>query len=537
LRRFSSGFLRGALVLAFILCFSSCGEKPLPEVKEVVYDEDAPLDFIFNNQTLGSTTITIKRSEWDKLCDYYRFFYKNENCVRAESYEYEKDGKSWRMENVGFRLRGNTSRFCPQGVDNGREQGQRSAEWNPWYFDNAGKENDNYRQTHFKVDFGRYSDGERKQKMAGRLEGMALKRLDHSLGREIFCYDLFRRYGIWTAPRASHTRLTINIIEDNGDGSVTKVDYGVYEMFEEVGKPSLMDRDKNHSKESNAWSGDKGNLWKCAYYGTDSAASLTDGSGRGMGVEKNVIVFDEDGNPSGKIFETYDLDLKTNKKKLEEAKSELCAFIRELNALPKLSVDGARKNSEAVKEIRGFYEKWFDVDFFIRTYAINILLGMDDDYWNNANNYYLYFDTASVDSTGKVYFIPFDYDNSLGCSISEGGFRQNPLDWGRGQDRPLMDRLLSVPEYREKFMKCLREVSSKKSLWNFESCSARFKSWADMLKPYVKSKDLSYVGMGAHSFEDYTWQPEGYSLLGRENNIFDATRESINKWLDVEMKK
>ena len=64
------------------------------------------LDFIFNNQTLGTTTITIKRSEWDKLCDNYRYFYKNENYVFAERYEYEKDGQKWSIPNVGFRQRG-----------------------------------------------------------------------------------------------------------------------------------------------------------------------------------------------------------------------------------------------------------------------------------------------------------------------------------------------------------------------------------------------------------------------------------------------
>ena len=125
----------------------------LPEPTNLDYglSRTENLDFIFNTATLGKTTIVIKRSEWNRLCDDYRYFYKNENCVHAERYVYEKDGRAWTLENVGFRLRGNTSRICPQGVDNGREQGQKSYTWNPDYFHYAEKPNNDYRQSHFKV--------------------------------------------------------------------------------------------------------------------------------------------------------------------------------------------------------------------------------------------------------------------------------------------------------------------------------------------------------------------------------------------------
>ena len=139
------------------------------------------------------------------------------HCVHAELYVYEKDGRAWTLENVGFRLRGNTSRICPQGIDNGREQGQKSYTWNPDYFHYAEKPNDDYRQSHFKVDFEEFLTDDEEQKMAGCMKGVALKRMDNSCTREIFCYDLFRKNGIWTAPRASHTRLQLNIIEDLED--------------------------------------------------------------------------------------------------------------------------------------------------------------------------------------------------------------------------------------------------------------------------------------------------------------------------------
>lgn len=492
----------------------------------------ASLDFIFNTETLGKTTIVIRRSEWNKLCNDYRYFYKNENCVHAEDYIYEKDGVKWDLKDVGFRLRGNTSRYCPQGLDNGREQGQMNQDWNGDYYDTEGVPNSRYRQTHFKIDFEEFVDDDDELKMSGCMKGVNLKRMDASCTREIFCYDLFHRYGIWTAPRASHTRVLIKFIEDIENHEATEptttVDFGVYEMFEDVNKQLLKARSQGEIEAQNAWKNNKGNLWKCSN-------DLTTKRMGEMGVEDiRIIRADdavkpsdmrkngrEDENRVGYIWNQFSLDLKTNKSDFSSASSELRNFITELNALPKAKNEN---DTAAIAEIKAFYEKWFDVDFFLKTYAVNILCGMDDDYWGNANNFYLYFDTGSKGS-GKVYFIPFDYDNTLGCSIKEGGFEHDPFDWGRGADRPLMDRLFMVPEYKEKFKTLLLEVSdvsAQDSEWNYEKCSARFLSWKEMVSPYLNSPDIT-GRQGVTGWGDYTWQPGGYSLTTKSNNLFDAT--------------
>ena len=527
----------------FIICISSCtctqkasGPKQFYSPDEAILSNPIPftsspenLDFIFNNKTLGTTTITIKRSEWNKLCDNYRYFYKNENYVHVENYTYQKDGTLWSIGNVGLRQRGNSSRFCPQGIDNGRKQGQRNAEWSWDYYNYAEHKNNDYRQAHFKIAFEEFLPDGEKMKMANCLKGMALKRLDQSCGREIFCYDMFHKYGIWTAPRASHTRVIFNFIEDNNDNSITVVDYGVYEMFEEVNKQSLKARSDENNTAPNAWKNSKGNLWKCA------EASLTDSSGEGMGVENIVINFDDKGERIGKTWDAYPMDLKTNKKNFDEAAEEFKRFIAELNALP---VPAGNGDKNAINKIKEFYEKWFDMELFLKTQAVNILFGMDDDYWGNGNNYYLYFDTADKKSkngkekkaSGKVYFIPFDYDNTLGCSIHEGGFLNNPLEWGQGEKRPLMDKMLLVPEYKERFIELLLEVSAKDSYWNFDSCSKQFLYWKTMLEPYLASRDLDNR-ISAKFWGDYTWRPGGYSVTSRMNNVFDATRRSFEKWL------
>ncbi len=538
-------FISIALCVIFTVLLASCNfgektsskptDKPVyfydpPEIVEnpTIGSRSESLDFIFNNQTLGETTIVIKRSEWNKLCDDYRYLYKNENFVCADSYTYEKGGQKWVIKNVGFRLRGNTSRYCPQGLDNGREQGQMNADWNADYYNTEGVENNRYRQVHFKVDFEEFAADGVDVKMADCMKCVALKRMDASCTREIFCYDLFHRYGIWTAPRASHTKVTIKIIEDIKNPSAaeatTTVNYGVYEMFEEVNKQSLKARDKDENTSKNAWQNSKGNLWKCSN-------DLTIGRSREMGVEDIRIIHSYEGRPTGfqtngrengdrvgYVWKQYSLDLKTNKDNFSAASAELRGFIQELNALPNTDDES---DIDSIAQIKSFYEKWFDVDFFLKTYAVNILCGMDDDYWGNANNFYLYFDTGK-NGSGKVYFIPFDYDNTLGCSIKEGGYKHNPLDWGRGANRPLIDKLLMVPEYKTKFVNYLLEVSEEDSEWNFEKCSQRFLNWKDMVGPYLYSSDLTGK-LSTLYWGDYDWQPGGNSLISEGNNIYDAT--------------
>ena len=561
MKRFFSIFLSVFLLLVFVSCDlllnqqeknpskpanTNSGQTPVEELYEPEENnEERPdtktlvsinpsaaasrkdsLDFIFNNQSLGQTTIIMRRSEWNKLCNDYRYFYKNENCVQAEDYIYEKDGKIWDLKDVGIRLRGNTSRYCPQGLDNGREQNQMNKDWTGDYYDTEGKPNDHYRQSHFKIDFEEFRDDDDELKMSDCMKGVALKRMDASCTREIFCYDLFHRYGIWTAPRASHTRVTFKFIEDIENPAATEattiVNYGVYEMFEEVNKQSLKAR---AAQADNAWKNNKGNLWKCANdltlgrsgeMGVEDIRIIRAGETQPEGMQKNGR---EDKSRVGYVWKNYSLDLKTNKDSFASAAAEFKGFIQDLNALP----DPSDKNdTAAIAQIKAFYEKWFDVDFFLKTYAVNILCGMDDDYWGNANNFYLYFDTGSKGS-GKVYLIPFDYDNTLGCSIKEGGFEHDPFDWGRGEKRPLMDKLFEVPEYKEKFAELLKEVSAEDSEWNFDDCSKRFLNWKTMVSPYLNSPDLN-GRQGTLSWGDYTWQPGGYSLTTESNNIYDATR-------------
>lgn len=449
------------------------------------------LDFIFGTDKIAEITLTIDRSEWNTLLEYYDTNNHNENCIHAD-FKMTKGEYTWQAEDIGMRLRGNTSRIRPQ-------------------------QGDNYRQAHFKIDFEEWIEDDtiEEGKLAGCMKGIILKRFkdDPTYVREVFGYNFFRKNGIWTAPRAGYTRLFITIVEK--DGSETKLDYGVYAMIEEINKQFLKERSEITPQIGTKFNGNKGNLWKCCWQSSYGASMTTDFDAyRSFGVEE--IFLDE-----AKSMR-YDYDLKTNKDDLISARNEFIDFIYELNKL------------STAEEINAFYKKRMDVDLFLKTYACNVLLGMDDDYWKNMNNYYFYFD-----KNGKCYFIPYDYDNILGTNCFDDTATRNPLEWGGdGAKAPLIEKLLSVPEYKQMYIDYLLELSEESSF--VEGSKTEIQRLQGMVEEYVKSSDLTYTDTFS-SIGDNTasWcsNYRKYKLLsGDENtNYFKAKSKSIADYTEAQV--
>lgn len=210
----------------------------------------------------------------------------------------------------------------------------------------------------------------------------------------------------------------------------------------------------------------------------------------------------------------YDYDLKTNKDELSDARNNFIDFIEELNSL----------NSE--EEIKTFYESKMDVDLFLKTYACNVLLGMDDDYWRNHNNYYFYFD-----KNGKAYFIPYDYDNILGTNCFTDTATRNPLDWGEGvYEAPLIEKLLSVPEFKQKYVDYLLALS-KSSVFVDESQS-EITRLQNLVTGLISSDDIEYEDTFKEIKDDvaYWCSNRGkYQLLSGDetSNYFRAKAKSV----------
>ncbi len=444
------------------------------------------LDLIFGTESVAEITLTIKRSEWNNLLEYYDENPKNEDCIHAD-FKMTKGDYTWQAEDIGMRLRGNTSRIRPQ-------------------------QGDNYYQAHFKIDFEEWIEDDtiEEGKLAGCMKGIILKRFkdDPTYVREVFGYNFFRENGIWTAPRAGYTRLFITLVEK--DGSKTELDYGVYAMIEEINKQFLKERSEITPEIGTKFKGNKGNLWKCCWQSSNGPSMATDFDAyRSFGVEE--IFLDE-----AKSMR-YDYDLKTNKDDLISARDEFIDFIYELNRL------------STVEEIKSFYQKKMDVDLFLKTYACNVLLGMDDDYWNNNNNYYFYFDKG-----GKCYFIPYDYDNILGTNCFDDTATKNPLKWGEnGYEVPLIEKLLSVPEYKQMYVDYLLELSEETSF--VEGSQSEILRLQAMVESYVNSKDLTYFNTYPSISDDTApWCSNygKYKLLSadEQTNYFETKTKSVNAY-------
>ena len=420
------------------------------------------LDVIFNPDELGKIILVFDRSEWNKHLDYCDLELHHEENVVAKGFYFAKDNKEWFFKDIGFRIRGNTSRIRPQ--------------------DFIGK----YVPAHFALDFEEWltkeDDADKKEKkLAGATKGLILKRFkdDPTYSREIYGYNMFRQNGIWIAPRAAYTRLIIQIQE--ADGSYETINYGVYAMIEEVKKQFLKERTTPES--GGNLTSNKGNLWKLSW-----PSDFKNIDANSIGEESSKKITDANGNVTGIKVQSFPYDFKSGGL-FEEAKTQLIDFINELNALPNCK-DG--NNDEAdIATIKDFYTNKMDGDLFLRTYAVNVILGMWDDYWMNSNNFYFYFDES-----GKAYFIPFDYDNILGVNgLNTDIAKHSPIAWGNLDDgnRPLIQKILQVPEYMQAYKAYLDLYSNEESYFDDDKSIERIKKWQEMIKPYIYGRKLNYT--------------------------------------------
>lgn len=151
----------------------------------------------------------------------------------------------------------------------------------------------------------------------------------------------------------------------------------------------------------------------------------------------------------------------------DETKSDLKNFIKALNEMP----EGQKGNIENV----------LDVDSALKYIAANTVLGNYDSYSGNmSQNYYLY------GQNGKFTVIPWDYNMSMGGFGAGGNATTIPIDepvMGVNMENlPLIDNLLSVPEYKEKYHGYVKQL-----LTYLESSEKRVEELATIIRPYVKA--------------------------------------------------
>ena len=213
-------------------------------------------------------------------------------------------------------------------------------------------------------------------------------------------------------------------------------------------------------REAGMFQNDKGTLWKCVY-----------GAG-GMADFKNANVnnsylfnWDQDNGVN------YTYEFKGDEEDFIAARTQLADFIGKLN-------------SKTGNNLHSWLDKVFDMEFLMKTYAVNVAVGMWDDHWGNGNNFYLYFNGTGLDDY-KVYFLPYDYDNSLGTSaLFEDSGRQDPYNWGEAGI--LMEKILQFDDFRQMYRNAFLELTDPANdLFHMDASIPRIKAWHDRIRIHV----------------------------------------------------
>lgn len=305
-------------------------------------------------------------------------------------FEISLNGRLYRYEEVGVRMKGNTSRtqFADStgsiyGIVHFKISFKATFDDSPYLTDSS--------LIPFHKDWtGKESEKkEREDRNLFGLTKLDLKYVPRSDGylNEVYSYQSFRENGV-LAPYASLANFTLNSETDSSSS--------IYEIIEPIDKQFL----KKRFSKAEA----KGDLYKCVYIGFGPAnlarqnAIYKDGESYGSPIPLGSIGVEDNYSSYRPAYQK-----KTNDSKMQESDfSKMANFISSL-----WSVVYGDEGKDKLEEI-------LDVEQFLSFSAISYLLGNPDDFRCNSNNYYIYF----LPSNGKAIFIPYDYDWSIGAKWS-----------------------------------------------------------------------------------------------------------------------
>ena len=429
-------------------------------------------DYVWDNNVdiIPEVHISVSRIQWNRLLTLYDNNPFTKQYVVATA-TFVKDGETTVIDSVGLRLKGNTSRRRPEG----------------WSGQMHERDNTDWHHVHFGINLRKYVDDNAHTIQGVRKLHLKWFKDDPMYVREKFCYDLFKRAGVWTAIRDNYCRLWVHV-----EGDSQEAYYGVYEMLEPIDKRYLKDR-------KSRFGASDGYLWKCR----NAAAGLN--------------------NPNGDFWYDDDSDdrhaytLETQTEEFDSARVQLVDFMNKLCNL-------------SDSEFYTWIQQTTDIDLLLKTYAVNVAVGMWDDYWNNANNFYIYFNARGT-SGYKFYFIPYDYDNTLGtsihCGVQTDAGRQDPLHWGN-DNNPLIARILKFNDFKAKYIAYLKElVDAKNALMDRRSAQARIRGWQARIEQYIDN-DTGEDTVIEDQPASWSNHSEYNLLKNNGDNFFTVKAASIN---------
>ncbi|KAG0262785.1 hypothetical protein BG011_009706 [Mortierella polycephala] len=123
-----------------------------------------------------------------------------------------------------------------------------------------------------------------------------------------------------------------------------------------------------------------------------------------------------------------------------------------------------------------------DLDGFLRSMALEYLMGGFDMYWMSGSNYFMY-NNPTLAPGGKWQWIPTDMDNTFGSGFPSSTLPDYKtfVDAATAAERPLVQKLiLNNPDINALFEQTLKEIVS--TAFKPEALAPRAQAYHDMLK-------------------------------------------------------
>ena len=554
-------------------------------VVECKDDESAAL---FNDKKLHRIRITMPIEEWERFgLDYERANYKNGNArgelnpwaeafwshseiYRQADFEYlNSDGNvETQLKNVGFKMKGNTSRRAP-AVDVIQQDG--SFKSIPQRFSFSIKFDEKFDENE-----GVYACIDQTGSPAAIAEPPCLNRVgkdievvpenddrafmglekvyfrynrdDPSYQRELLAHTILNQIGVPTS-RVAHASIELvltGLCNANICAANQVFNMGIFQMVEQVDKTFLERLFRKN-----------GFLFKVA--GRDLAETQStdplcipyeDESGYSnakfcdIGVEKpdplsreewlggekylNPSFVNSDINDGGEVsqFKPYEpnYDLKSKKSKIKDGRELLQDFIKFVQTSPSSAM---------------LAEK-FDVQGFIKAQAADIAMGAPDHYARVANNFYLYFNPL----TSKWVYIATDYDFVFRDHHPQWGLSLNAFqdiaytyafpafgkvswtDRELGDVTPILwDIIFATEANRDLLYKDLRSILDNQLDW-VGNISELLDERDDLVRSVIQSTDAINPSGCQHSYNPSAIDSDSM-------NLCDFNDISIKKFIEI----
>jgi hypothetical protein len=155
----------------------------------------------------------------------------------------------------------------------------------------------------------------------------------------------------------------------------------------------------------------------------------------------------------------------------------------------------------------------FNIDNYLKIYALDVCTGHWDSYHYNSNNFYLYRDSI----TDKFHFLSYDTDNTFGIDwYSIDWATRSALNWGHPTaPRPLVKNLMSITSTRNRFLFFVDSIN--RHITNPDSVFAHLDSLRDLCAPHVAAdsfKTLDYGYTLASFLQGFAGSNGAHAYLG-----------------------